>query len=106
MNNIEKIKMDPFYKIVYERYGIDKVIAAGYFDDGIDKIDYKLNLLTTPFNKIKDNIKKINEIKNNDKFIVLLSTGGFNPIHKDHINMMELAKYELETKGYNVVGGY
>ena len=106
MNNIEKIKKDPFYKIVYERYGIDKVIAAGYFDDGIDKIDYKLNLLTTPFNKIKDNIKKINEIKNNDKFIVLLSTGGFNPIHKDHINMMELAKYELESKGYNVVGGY
>lgn len=38
--------------------------------------------------------------------IILLSTGGFAPIHNGHIAMMEVAKTHLEAKGFRVRGGY
>lgn len=38
--------------------------------------------------------------------IILLSTGGFAPIHDGHIDMMEAAKIHMESKGFRVRGGY
>lgn len=38
--------------------------------------------------------------------IVLLSTGGYAPIHDGHIAMMEAAKIHMEAKGFRVLGGY
>lgn len=40
------------------------------------------------------------------KDIILLSTGGFAPIHDGHIAMMEAAKTHMESKGFRVRGGY
>ncbi len=40
------------------------------------------------------------------KDIILLSTGGFAPIHNGHVAMMEAAKTHLESKGFRVRGGY
>lgn len=38
--------------------------------------------------------------------IVLLSTGGYAPIHDGHIEMLEAAKIHMESKGFRVRGGY
>jgi nicotinic acid mononucleotide adenylyltransferase len=38
--------------------------------------------------------------------IILLSTGGFAPIHNGHILMMEVAKSYMESQGFRVRGGY
>ncbi len=99
-----KVLHDPFYADIYKNHlDIDFLTNAGFIVDKL-KIDgkdiYNLNFLSTPFGKILDNI---NSRKKN---VVLLSTGGFDPIHAGHLNMMESAKLELERKGYNVVGGY
>ena len=100
-----KILRDRFYSKVYKEYeSIDMCYKAGFIDDNIDieNIDfYNLQLLTTPYGKL------FNNLENNDKQpIVLLSTGGFAPIHDGHIEMMEVAKKKLQEKGYNVIGGY
>lgn len=100
-----KILRDKFYCALYKKYqNIDLIYKAGFINDklSIEELDYyNLNLLTTPYYKILDNIN--NETKNP---VVLLSTGGFYPIHNGHLDMMELAKKELIKKGYDVVGGY
>lgn len=100
-----KILRDRFYSKVYKKYeSIDMCYKAGFIDDNIDieNIDfYNLQLLTTPYGKL------FNNLENNDKTsIVLLSTGGFAPLHDGHIEMMEVAKKELQKRGYNVIGGY
>ena len=64
------------------------------------KVANNLSLLTTPVSKLID----FKEKKENP--VVLLSTGGFDPIHDGHIYMMEFAKEALEKKGYHVIGGY
>ena len=99
-----KILRDRFYCDVYKKTkSIDACVDAGFIKDSINlkNIDYyKLDLLTTPISKIIQNIKS----KQNP--VVLLSTGGFHPIHDGHIEMFELAKKVLQQNGYDVVGGY
>lgn len=101
-----KILRDEYYSEVYKKYlSIDIVIKAGFILDSIDLEDinyYNLNLLTTPVSKIIENMKD----KDISNPVVLLTTGGFDPIHDGHLYMMDFAKKALEEKGYNVVGGY
>lgn len=102
---LEKILKDKYYKKVYEKYlNIDIVVKAGFIFDNLnlDEEFYNLDFLTTPVNKIIDNLEKV---KSNNP-VVLLTTGGFDPIHEGHIYMMEFAKKTLEQNGYDVVGGY
>jgi len=100
-----KILRDEYYSDVYRKYrDIDVVVKAGFILDNLEIEDldyYNLNLLTTPVNKILDNIDS--ETSNP---VVLITTGGFSPLHDGHLKMMEIAKNELEQNGYNVVGGY
>lgn len=99
-----KVLRDEYYSEVYKKYlNIDTVIKAGFILDSLELEDlnyYNLSLLTTPVSKLID----FKEQKENP--IVLLSTGGFDPIHDGHIYMMEFAKEVLEKEGYNVIGGY
>lgn len=99
-----KVLRDKFYKDVYITYNDDQILQkAGFIFDSltIDEMDYyNLQLLSTPFDKLKENLSEISNP------IVLLSTGGFYPIHEGHVLMMESAKKELEKNGYNVIGGY
>ena len=101
-----KILRDEYYSEIYKKYlSIDIVIKAGFILDNIDLEDidyYNLNFLTTPVSKIIENMKD-KDIKNP---VVLLTTGGFDPIHEGHLYMMDFAKKVLEKNGYNVVGGY
>lgn len=99
-----KILRDEYYSEVYKKYlDIDIVIKAGFILDSLEPEDlnyYNLSLLTTPVSKLKG-IK--GEIENP---VVLLTTGGFDPIHEGHLYMLDFAKKALAKKGYSVLGGY
>ncbi len=97
---LKKIENDRFYSKLYDKYhDYDLLVDAGFIDSKVEAKDfYNLNLLTTPVGKL------LNKQYNNP--IVLLSTGGFLPIHEGHIEMMNIAKNELEKLGYDVIGGY
>lgn len=101
-----KILRDEYYSEVYKKYlSIEIVKKAGFILDSLELKDmdfYNINLLTTPVGKIIENMKN----KDIQKPVVLLTTGGFDPIHEGHIYMMDFAKKILEKNGYNVVGGY
>lgn len=102
---LEKILKDKYYSEVYKKYlNIDTVIKAGFILDHfeVDEEFYNLDFLTTPVSKIIDNLDKT---KSNNP-VVLLTTGGFDPIHDGHLYMMDFAKKTLEENGYDVVGGY
>lgn len=100
---LKKILKDEYYRKVYKKYSdIETVIKAGFIYDKLDQdsLNYNnLSLLTTPVSKLKD-------FSDEEKPVVLLSTGGFDPIHDGHIYMMEFAKETLEKNGYKVIGGY
>lgn len=99
-----KVLRDKYYSEVYREYkDEDLLIKAGFVPDPftLEEIDYyNIDLLTTPFDKLKENVN------NKKNPIVLLSTGGFYPIHDGHIKMMEEAKKVLSEDGYDVIGGY
>ncbi len=111
-----KILRDPYTSEAYTHYKqVRHIIEAGFFDDEVEPEDYKeersdLNWLTTPVQKIINNISELDEETIN-RFkkqppVVLLSTGSFSPIHQGHLMMMENAKKELESRGRTVLGGY
>ncbi len=101
-NLLKKIKDDRFYSKVYNKYkDLNLLIDAGFIESTIEaKEFYNLNLLTTPVGKL------LKDIENAKNPVVLLSTGGFLPIHEGHLSMMELAKKHLQDLGYSVIGGY
>lgn len=80
-----------------------KLAEAGFFDDGLDPevvaAPIDVRLLTTPFDKIKPT-------EGVERPVVLLSTGGFCPVHAGHVEMMDRARAALERLGRTVVGGY
>lgn len=102
-----KVLRDEYYNLIYKKYNdIDLLFKSGFIKDTLtpEQINfinsYSTTLPITPYNKL------LGKIDDNKKQIVLLSTGGFNPIHEGHIEMMELAKKELEKRGFDVIGGY
>merc|ERR1712216_1110871 len=46
------------------------------------------------------------KIRKKSKYVVLLSTGSYNPVHKMHIGVFDLVAQHLESKGLAVVGGF
>jgi nicotinic acid mononucleotide adenylyltransferase len=104
MNKLKwKIDRDPYYSKLYNKYGIETIMDAGFFFDSTNenvKLEDTLDIDCTPVHFIKDKVKVAN------KPCVILSTGSFSPIHSGHVGMMELAKEKLEESGWDVVGGY
>lgn len=104
-----KVLRDPFYAELYRNAKpLEYLYEAGFFVDKIlptdaHRLDFLPGFLTTPFHKILSNLSGLGP---NETPAVLVTTGGFSPIHHGHIAMMEVAKQELERRGYKVVGGY
>lgn len=93
-----KLKQDKRYlKYYLKEKSINKLYDAGFF---IEK-EYEKNDFQEYFPKEK--YRK--NIIPNKKNIVLLTCGGFSPLHIGHIEMMNIAKKYVESKGYNVCGG-
>ncbi|KAJ4357695.1 Nicotinamide/nicotinic acid mononucleotide adenylyltransferase 2 [Didymosphaeria variabile] len=59
---------------------------------------------TGPIDKIQTRLAQIPE--DTDGLAVLVTTGAFCPIHKGHVQLLETAKMELESRGMTVLGGY
>jgi len=59
-------------------------------------------------NKLLKNLSLLASQSLSKEPIVLLMSGVFNPIHKQHIDTLEIAKGEIENKDFNikVVAGY
>lgn len=75
---------------------------AGYFDESFyDDPDWYLDTMLTPVGKVVRNCRKATKEK-----VVLVTTGGFSPVHAGHVAMMEAARKAVEDEGYDVVGGY
>ena len=89
--------MDKFYQHIKDP---DLLNKAGWFDDGLTqkqrKSLYATNIFTTPIHKLETKARPV----------VLITTGGFSPLHEGHLNMMEEAKKTLSEAGYGVCGGY
>ncbi len=107
---IAKASADPFYASVLIRYGAEHLEAAGFFDDGVPvgcdiskTVDDRL--LVTPLIKICDAINEVGA-ESNKPIAVLVTSGGFCPIHNGHLAMMESARLEVEKRGWRVVGGF
>lgn len=68
-------------------------------------------LLTTPFDKLLNNITQMQaggrpRGEARGKPAVLLTTGGFAPLHNGHLRMMQAARAAVEAGGQTVIGGY
>lgn len=103
---------DPYYSELYREYPSSALLKrAGFFRAVPDPKKYILEsnnnsgllFYSTPVGKIVNNLSRSEPEKES---VVLLTTGGFSPIHDGHIQMMERAKEEMTRLGYNVVGGY
>ena len=103
IDNFWKIKRDNFYYPLYLKYGLDYIKKAGFFfDENAHNVDLEesLKILCTPLCHI------MNSFKNEKKSIILISSGALCPIHDGHIEMIRLAKVQMESLGFNVLGGY
>ena len=99
-----KVLRNDFYRDIYSKYEDLTILKqAGFLEDNFKLQDIArlqdITFLTTPLPLIKDLPKDAHPV-------VLLSTGGFCPLHEGHLQMMYLAKAALETAGKQVVGGY
>lgn len=111
-----KLLRDPFYRSVSETYRRKRDFQeAGFFDDALDSelsapCYTHLNWLTTPYDKILRRISQLEEYDTAQLIayppLIMLTTGGFSPIHNGHLDMMESAKNEMIQQGHLVLGGY
>ena len=105
-----KVLRDPAYAaLLEERRNIPAIYEAGFFVDKIpleqvDTLTGNRRDFTTPIFKVAENMKDFDYSKGRP--VVLLSTGGFSPIHWGHMSMMKTAKQALEAQGRSVVGAY
>jgi nicotinic acid mononucleotide adenylyltransferase len=97
-----KLLRDKKFEKLYKRCkSLKEVYDAGFF---LDSLSLNEESIQSPyFLSIPTFNKKLDPSKKN---IVLISTGGFSPVHDGHIYILETAKYELEKQGYNIVCGY
>ena len=59
---------------------------------------------TGPIDKIERRLSQVTD--DTQELAVIVTTGAFCPIHKGHVQMLETAKLELESRGIAVLGGY
>ena len=104
-----KLLRDPHYRRLYEQTGSTSTLyEGGFFIDAVGEEQVHLlepnpHDLTTPYGKI---VKNMESYQGDEPPIVLVTTGGFSPIHYGHLSMLETAKKALEDSGRTVVGGY
>ena len=104
-----RIERDPYLRTVAERWGEAAVVEAGWFDDGdptdapLDDVDW----LCTPVSTVRAALAEpATTAAPAAPPVVLVSTGGFFPVHDGHVAMMAAARGRIEADGRTVVGGY
>jgi nicotinic acid mononucleotide adenylyltransferase len=96
-----KIKRDPYYSELFEKFGEAYINEAGFMYDASETdvdISKTLDIMCTPLNFL-NTTPSVREC-------VLLTTGSFSPIHSGHVEMLTKSREHLESLGWNVMGGY
>lgn len=105
-----KVLRDPAYAALYTATNnVQRLYDAGFFIDAVpletvDALRHTEHDITTPYHAIQEQMKNVDYA--DGKPVVLVTTGGFSPIHWGHLSMMKTAKQALEEQGRAVVGGY
>ena len=100
-----KLLRDKSYEFTYSKLkSLQSTYDAGFFLDTLNieqtsQFSIDSNYISVPMNKLGTAIKGA-------KNIVLVSTGGYSPIHDGHLNILEVTKDKLSDQGWNVLGGY
>lgn len=95
-----KLARDPYLGPLVAKHGDAYATSAGFFfdedpaDAALDDVDW----LCTPLPRAPTAQVK--------RPVVLLSTGGFCPVHPGHLAMMERARAAAVTAGFDVLAGY
>lgn len=107
-----KVARDPFLHEVCRRWGLGAADEAGFFHDA-DPDDAPLDDVTwlcTPTEVVRRALRETadasGEAGRTGPPVVLLSTGGFFPVHRGHLEMMAQARAAATAAGWRVVGGY
>lgn len=103
-----RIARDPYLRPVADRWGEGAALEAGWFDDG-DPTDAPLDdvgWLCTPVDLVTRAVVRDRTAAPTTSPVVLLSTGGFFPVHGGHVAMMEAARRCVDDGRRRVVGGY
>ncbi|OAG07505.1 uncharacterized protein CC84DRAFT_665196 [Paraphaeosphaeria sporulosa] len=79
--------------------GTNKRIAPAF-----EGYNFDARWWTGPIDKIEKRLAQVPD--DTDGLAVLVTTGAFCPIHKGHVQLLETAKRELESRGITVLGGY
>jgi Icc-related predicted phosphoesterase/nicotinic acid mononucleotide adenylyltransferase len=100
---------------VHDEVGIIKIGETTYSNAAMDiaKVVNVIKLFASvppatpdwPLSKIIRRLEGIHSGQRKPR-AVLLTTGALNPIHKGHIQNMELAKSSIESQGFEVLGGF
>jgi len=104
---IPKIARDPYLAEVARVWGEQAAFDAGFFEDD-DPDDAPLadvGWLCTPTDVVRRGLATAPTAEGRSP-VVLLSTGGFHPLHGGHLAMMAHARARAESAGWWVVGGY
>jgi NAD+ synthetase len=109
--SLEKARQDPFFRHTCEKFGCKELVEAGFFDDGATEPfnpASEKNVMSTALHKVVKNytLWSTNPKRACKTPAVLLTTGGFCPVHRGHLSMMESARQKLEEEGYAVLGGF
>ncbi len=104
-----KVLRDRWYRgLVPTMASFKELYDGGFFVDALEGkeahlLKFQPGECRTPIAKIAANLSLVETLKNP---VVLLCTGAFSPLHNGHVGMLERAKKELESRGYQVIGGY
>ena len=120
-----RILRDPHYASAYRRLAaldpgadITTIRRAGFLDDGSTPADHRALArlgdpawMVTPLHHV---LRRLDDLRRAESSgardlgtpVVLVTTGSFCPIHRGHVEMMELARAAIESQGMAVLGGY
>lgn len=102
--NLDNLKKDSIFYPLYQKFGEDYIFKAGFFENKAANSCISDEDLIKSLDFLTTTLPSISDVKDNS--CVILSTGCYNPIHEDHVNLMVEAKLKLESEGYHVIAGY
>ncbi len=120
-----RILRDPYYASAYRRLSaldpdtdVGTLRRAGFLDDRSTPEDHRRLAplddpawMVTPLHHVLRRLRALRRAERSGarplaRPVVLVTTGSFCPIHRGHVEMMELAKAAVEGEGMAVLGGY
>lgn len=103
---------DPYLAPIVRRWGVGAALEAGWLGDErpVSARNDDEHWLGTPTSRVRAGLDAARHQTSSGGAVgdpvVLLATGGFFPLHRGHLAMVEAARRAVERTGRVVVGGY